>query len=281
MSSIFSLIRTNYHQMSSSQKGVADYVLNNSDKIILNTLSETAKACAVSEPTVLRFLQKIKFHSYQIFRIELAQEIAGDDTTLNSDDIALDDSPEMIKQKIIQATSKSILDSATVIESAVIECIARRIISARRILIIGVGASGAIAFDLFHKLIKLGLNVVQSNDAHMINILGSALGKEDYMIAISHSGESREILDAIQLAKDVHCSVGAITSYSKSSLAEQADEMICSSSFETHLRSDAMTSRIIQLMIIDMLYLTCMKLIGPNALKQVHKSRLVVSKNKT
>lgn len=281
MNSIFSMIRTNYNQLSSSQKGVADYVLSHSDKIILNTLSETAKACGVSEPTVLRFLQKIKYSSYQIFRIELAQEIAGEDTALNYDDIELDDSVETIKQKIIQATSGSILDASAVIEADMVERMARRILSAKRILIIGVGASGAIAFDLFHKLIKLGLNCVQSNDAHISNILGSALGKDDYLIAISHSGESREILDAIQLAREGRCPVGAITSYSRSSLAERADEMICSSSYETQLRSDAMTSRIIQLLIVDMIYLTAMKLIGPKVLKQVHKSRLVVSKNKT
>ena len=61
---VFALIRTKYNTLSESQKVVADYIMENPEQVIANTLSDTAYACSVSEPTVLRFLRKIDFTSY-------------------------------------------------------------------------------------------------------------------------------------------------------------------------------------------------------------------------
>ena len=40
---IFSLIRTKYNTLSSSQKDVADYILTNPDKVMMNTLNEIGR----------------------------------------------------------------------------------------------------------------------------------------------------------------------------------------------------------------------------------------------
>jgi DNA-binding MurR/RpiR family transcriptional regulator len=130
-------------------------------------------------------------------------------------------------------------------------------------------------------MIKLGLNIVYSNDPHLINILSMNLTSNDFMIVFSHSGESREVLDAVSIAKEQKCRVGAITSYSKSTLANRAEYVICSSSLETKFRSDAMTSRIIQVVIIDIIYVSIVTKLGDNIFPQIYKSRLAVAKNKT
>ena len=64
---IFSLIRTKYNTLSSSQKDVADYILTNPDKVMMNTLNEIAAACRVSETTVLRFLHKLNYNSCLLY----------------------------------------------------------------------------------------------------------------------------------------------------------------------------------------------------------------------
>lgn len=278
---VFSLIRAKYHTLSTSQKVVADYVLNHSSEVMLNTLNEIALACEVSETTVLRFLHKINFNSYQMFKISLTQELSKDSPTIVYKDISLGDSTEQIMEKIISSTISSLNDSLETIHPSNIRTFVDEIIKANKVLIIGVGASASIASDMYHKMIKLGLNTVYCNDPHLINILSMNLTAKDYMIVFSHSGESREVLDAISLAKEQKCKVGAVTSYSKSTLANRADCVICSSSLETKFRSDAMTSRIIQLVIIDIIYVSIVTKIGEDIFPQIYKSRLAVAKNKT
>ena len=278
MNTIFSRIRTSYHSLSEPQKGVADYILNHPEDLVRNTLNETAKASSVSEPTVLRFLRKIDYTSYQMFRIELARELTGDEPETNYDDVRFGDSLEAVMDKVIQATARSVLDSTAVITLESLEKAIEHILRADRILIAGVGASGAIAADFFHKVVKLGFFCAFATDPHLMNIQAAALGENDLIIAISHSGESREILDLVQNPAP---KVIALTSYSQSSLARRSAVVLCSSSYETKLRSDAMTSRILQLLIIDILYVAILAKLGPEGLEKVHRSRLAVAKNKT
>jgi RpiR family transcriptional regulator, carbohydrate utilization regulator len=278
---VLSIIRVKYNTLSSSQKVVADYVLNHSNEVMLNTLNELANACGVSETTVLRFLYKINFNSYQIFKISLSQELSKDTPNIVYEDVRFGDSIEQIMSKIISSTASSISDSVEVIDPNAVQKVVEKIITSKKILIIGVGASASIATDMYHKMIKLGLNAVYSNDSHLINILSMSLTAEDFMIVFSHSGESREVLDGVSIASAQKCKIGAITSYSKSTLANNVEYVICSSSLETKFRSDAMTSRIIQLVIIDIIYVSIVTRLGDKILPQIHKSRLAVAKNKT
>ena len=106
---LFSLIRTKYNTLSTSQKIVADYVLANPEKVMLNTLSEIAEICGVSETTVLRFLHKIDFKSYQLFRINLTQELSSNDSTSTSyEDVQFSDSIETIIEKVVLSTSSAV-----------------------------------------------------------------------------------------------------------------------------------------------------------------------------
>lgn len=194
---VLAIIRAKYNTLSSSQKVVADYVLNHSNEVMLYTLNELANACGVSETTVLRFLHKINYNSYQIFKISLTQELSKDTPNTVYEDVGLGDSVEQIMGKIISSTVSFINDSLEVIDSDAVEKFIEKIMSSKKILIIGVGASASIATDMYHKMIKLGLNVVYSNDPHLINILSMNLTPEDFMIVFSHSGESREVLDGV------------------------------------------------------------------------------------
>lgn len=277
---IFSLIRTKYNTLSSSQKDVADYILKNPDKVMMNTLNEIAAACNVSETTVLRFLRKLNYNSYQLFRINLTQELSKNRQETVYNDVGFHDSEREIIDKIIHSTVASIADSRQIIDPESVEKVVKKIRTANRIVVAGVGASGFIAQDMYHKLIKLGLNVVCSNDPHIMNILATGLDQNAFLLLFSHSGESREVLDMAAIAKEQGCEICAVTSYAKSTLANHAAYVLCSSSRETMFRSDAMTSRIVQLVIIDIIYVSLVTAMGDRIMVQVHKSRQAVAKNK-
>lgn len=281
MTNVIAHIRAKYTTLSSSQKRVADYVFDYADKVMISSLADFAAACDVSDPTVMRFLHKIGYDSYQIFRVNIAQELAAGKDENFYPDITQYDSIQDIRDKVLALTARSLQDSVTVIDANQIERLVGKILKANRIFIIGMGASSALAFDLHHKLLRFGLNASYSHDSHMINIICTGLKASDLLIVFSHSGESCEILDGMELAHANGTYVAAVCSYEHSSVVNAADCAILSSSFETKFRSDSLTSRIIQFAIIDMIYVSIVIKASPAMKENVNLTRIAVARNKT
>lgn len=278
---IFGQIRSKFNTLSASQKEIGQFVLKHPEQVMISSLNDLALACQVSEATVMRFLNKIGHTSYQVFRVNIAQSISQKSTTAFYDEVGTSDSTEEIVDKLLHTTSQAIVDSGQLIVAEHIDRFTQAILSAASITIIGVGSSAAQAFDFSHKLIKLGIRSSYYNDSHMINIQCAGLRRDDLLIAFSHSGESREILDGVHFAKKQGCPVLSVTSYRNSSLAAASDTFILSSSQETKYRSDAMTSRIIQMVIIDIIYVRLALSLKEDGIDAINRSRLAVAQNKT
>lgn len=280
MQSLFTDIRTKYNTLSPTQKQVANFILNNSEQVILLSITDLAEKCNTSETTVVRFLHKLGFKSYQVFRVRMAQEITEQSVQGVYEEITKEDSAEQIREKVILSTANSLQDLNKIIDGEVLERVIDLMISSEKILICGLGASGAVAMDAFHKFLRLGLNVSAFTDNHLMSIGCAHATPNTTVLAITHSGESRDILEAVGLAQEAHAHIVAFTSYQHSSVTKLAECVLLSSSNETKFRSDAMTSRILQLVIIDMLYVSIVLKLGRSAVRSVNKSRLAVAAKK-
>ncbi|MGE4282114.1 MAG: MurR/RpiR family transcriptional regulator [Clostridia bacterium] len=278
---LFTTIRTKYNTLSPTQKNIADFVLSYPDRVILFSIGDLAQKCSTSEATIMRFLRKLDFNSYQVFRVRMAQEISAESTQGIYEEITPDDTMGEIKKKVIQLTVSSVQDLHNLVDDQSLNKVIDLMSNAKRIIFLGVGASSVIAEDAFHKFIRLALNVNFCSDSHIMSILGTHTTSSDLIFAVSHSGESREILDAVELARNNGAKIVAMTSYAHSTLMKIADVVLLSSTNETAYRSDAMISRIIQLVVIDMLYVAMVLKIGPAAIKKVNQSRLAVAGKKT
>lgn len=280
MKTVFSHIRTRYHVLSPTQKRIADFVLNNSDEVIMLSLSQLAEKCNTSETTILRFLHKLGIDSYQVFRVRIAQDSSNHSGQAIYEEIQVGDSLAHIRQKVIMSTVNSIQDLDNLISTEVLDQVASLLAKAGRVLFFGMGASGVVATDAFHKFLRLGIAASCFNDTHFMNIACSHVDADTLVFVVSHSGESRDILDAASLAKQNQAKVVALTSYAHSTVARQADWVLLSSSNETKFRSDAMSSRILQLVIIDILYVAVVLKLGEAGIDKINTSRLAVAKKK-
>jgi len=279
-SGILTAIRTKYHTLSSVQKVVADYILAHAPEVVLLPISGLAAKCDTSETTVMRFLRKLDFDSYQVFRVKIAQELPHERMESVYGEIERGDSVESVMNKVIASTARSIGDLKQLVRADDIKKCVKMMRSAEKMFFIGVGSSSFIAFDAYHKFLRLGMNVSASSDTHIMSMMASHATGKDLVIAVSHSGESRDILDCVNLAGNSGSGVVVLTSYRGSSLAKVADVVLLSSSNETLYRSDALVSRILQLVIIDMLYVAMVLEMGPEAVKRINRARLAVASRK-
>lgn len=281
MTSLLTEIRTKYNLLSSTQKVIANYILDHPDTVSLLSITELAKKCHTSETTVMRLLKKLNYSSYQIFRINLAKEFSETPSESIIEEILGDDNINTIKKKVIGHTITAINDLEHSLKDETIETALNILLAAKRVLFFGVGASASISMDAMHKFGKIGLNVCSYPDPHFMNIIASHASSDDVLFAVSHTGESLEVLNTVAIAKKNKAKVIALSSFENSTLAQQADIFLSSSTNDKKYHSEAMASRIVQLTIIDILYLSAFMRNESVFFAALSDSRDAVGLNKT
>ena len=244
-------MRLIYDEMSKSEKQIADWISENPDKIISLSIVELAEKCRCSEATIVRFSKRLGLSGYQELKISLAAE--GDISPINSE-ISQNDSPFDIYSKICGDIYLSLEKTKKVLDSVCLDKACRAIADADRIVVFGLGNSAAISTDAAHKFLRAGLSCVAYSDNHMQVIAASHLSAGDVALAISHSGSSKDIVDALKLAKEHGAVTIAITNGGKSPILKYTDIALFTSADETQYNILALNSRIVQLAIIDVIY---------------------------
>ena len=169
---------------------------------------------------------------------------------------------------------QTINDTVAMCDEKIIQQVVEKIKKARKIMLCGLGASGIVCEDLQMKLVHMGYPAFFHSKPTMNKMMCSLLEKNDLMIIISFRGENSEIMNYATVAKKNNCPIVAITNYSNSPLALTSDIVLLSSSEEDDFRIGAMTSRLSQLMIVDILSVML-------ALNDIRKTKINLAKTHT
>lgn len=238
--------------LSPAERRVADAVLADPDGAMRGTVATLAQAAGVSDPTVIRFCRALGLDGFSGLRIALAQ--ADRQAT----------SPRVHRQvaagQPVGAAAEAVLDSAIAelerlrasLDPAALERAALALVRAGRIEIWGFGASAAVAEDAAHKLFRIGRGVVARADSHMQAMAAATLDGTSVVLAISHTGRSRELVDNVALAAANGAEVIAISA-AGSPLAERAAILLPAPVDEDTSVFTPMLSRLVHLALVDML----------------------------
>lgn len=244
-------IKMLYNEMGKAEKQIADWIENNPGKIISLSIVELAEQCKCSEATIVRFSKRLGLSGYQELKISLAQE--GGKTHVSTN-ITKEDNAYEIYEKVCNDIYLSLEKTKKSLNCSLMNEAAKKICNAKKIVIFGLGNSASVAIDVSHKFLRAGLNAVAYTDNHMQVIAASHLTKNDLAIGISHSGSSKDIVEALKIAKEHGASTITITNKGKSPILKYTDIVLSTSSDETEYNILALNSRIAQLAIVDALY---------------------------
>ncbi|MDH5637628.1 MAG: MurR/RpiR family transcriptional regulator [Nitrospinota bacterium] len=237
-----------------AERKVADYVLANSESILAQSVGEVAMGAQISEATVIRFCRTAGFSGFQNLKISLAREHVSPLASAVHQDITEKDKPEDVAAKVFHSNIESLKDTMAVAEPGKLSQAAEVIGRAARVLVIGVGTSAPGAFDAYAKLMRIGVPVTLQTDAHLQMMEAALLTKKDAVLAISHSGATMDPVETARVAKATGAAVVCITNNALSPLARISDIVLLTASRETLFRAEALSSRIAQATIIDILY---------------------------
>ena len=252
-SAVLIRIRSTIPELSRSEASVAEYICGHSDEVINQSVSALADCCGVSEPTVIRACRDMGFSGYQALKIALIQSATSAVNYSGAEVKAKDDMSSAI-QKVFGAALDAINLTRENLDVESMQKAAETLLGARRVYIFGVGGSAAVASDIQHKFSRLGLDATAYSDLNVQAIVATFAKRGDVVLAISHSGSSKVVVDNSALAKTNGATVISISSLGKSPLTELADISLYTAANETRYRIVAISSRIAELTIVDTLY---------------------------
>lgn len=222
-----------------------EYIQAHMETVMYNSLTELSEICSVGEATILRFCRKIGYKGYQDFKLASAQELSliqskqvNEDTFMNRIRINM--------QKVIEDTYEAMKKES--IEEAI-----KWMGETDDIIIYGVGHSGASALDFQSRLMRVGKNVQVVTDPHFQVMRSCSANEKSLIIAISLTGSTKDIVDAVSIAKERKAKIIAITSYVRSPLTKYADTVLLTSGKESPLDGGSMVGKVSQLYVIDTL----------------------------
>nr|WP_329604232.1 glucokinase [Undibacterium nitidum] len=250
-SAILSQIRRIRPDLSPAELRVAEHVLAHARAVVNDPIAEIARAADVSQPTVIRFCRSLGCEGLSDFKLRLASGLTGT-VPVTHIQVTNDDSALELGAKVLGNTASSILQVRSQLNRDMIERAIDLINHAKKLEFYAIGHYGVVAQDAQFKFLRLGIPSIAHTDSRLQSLSASVLNADDVVVISSSSGRLPELLEVAEKARERGAKVIAIAA-SHSPLIRKADVALIVDHVEdvtTHL---PMVSRILHLLVIDML----------------------------
>lgn len=252
-------IKSIYNDLTPAEIKVADYIINNLKDVHRLSISQLATKCKVSEATLTRFSKSCGFSGFAEFRTSLIPDILQWQQQRYQrsalEELSISDSTQDVVHKFGNKIIEGCEHAFSSLDKTQLDLAVNSIIGAHKTILMGNGGSVYLAGSTALKLMKLGLNTISYLDFNGMLASTILLNENDVALAISHSGETRETLESMALAKGSGCTTIVVTGRPRSTLAKMGDINLFYGSVALPLgrESEIGISRGIQAIVMDLL----------------------------
>ncbi len=253
-------IKSCYNTLPSSERLVADYVLERKDDLFQYPIKELARLSGTTQAAWTRFAQAIGYNGLKDLKNAYYAEA---NTSLQQADkgpkIAFKDvneytSLQSIADNICATSVQAVQTTYRLFDAGTFSDVVTKIVAAKQIQVFGVGTASVAAYDLYCKLCRIHYNVVFNQDHHMNLMTISQIGPDDVAIFFSDNAKNAEIMQLFNIAKERKATTIAITKLGNNALTTGCDHVIFATSPEIDKKSGITSSRFAQLFLVDTLY---------------------------
>ena len=211
---ILTVIQENMDSFSKGQKKIAGFILDSYDKAAFMTASRLGKKVGVSESTVVRFASELGYDGYPDMQRSLQKMIRNRLTTVQRIEVTNDRLGDQdLLSMVLQSDIDKIRQTLEELDRESFNRTVDAIVSARKIYIIGVRSSAALASFLHFYFNLIFDNVVLVSASTASEVFEGLLrvGEEDVVIGVSFPRYSSRTVRAMSFARDRGAEIIAIT----------------------------------------------------------------------
>jgi len=271
-------IRQLYPRLALNERRLADFLLSQPDRARHLSSQKLAEEAGVSQSSVVKFAQKLGYKGFPALKLALSESLAERDAITVHNHILSDDPLKVVGEKLLTEKISAIRATLDInSEEKLLETL-QLLKNANRILLVGIGASGLVAKDFSWKLMKIGINAVAEQDMHALLASVQGMAPGDVLLALSYTGERREINLAAQEAAQLGVDVLAFTGFTPNSLQQIASICLYTVAEEQSTRSAAISSTSAQLALTDLLFMALVQHDPERASSHIRHSEALVKK---
>lgn len=231
---------------------IADFITANASDVVHMSVTEVAERSGSSEGSVISLCQQLGARGFQQVKIAIARDLVQPVQFIH-EDLEPNDDLGTVVDKIFRSDLQALHDTQKALDLGQLSRAVAAIRKANRVEVFGIGSAATIAEDANYRLLRIGINSRATVDSHVQAITAALSSPDVAVLTISHSGSTIETLTATRLAKEAGATTIVVTNFGKSPILSHADIVLNTLARETQFRTEAMTSRIAQLAIIDAL----------------------------
>lgn len=245
---VLTLINSRFASMSTSEKRVAQYIQSNPDGIAMLSLQALAENCGTSDATVLRFCRSLGYSGFQDMKSTLIPELLrrGVNPTPELTDA---DPSAAYSARLAEDTRRTL----SLLSQETMNVVAAALVGSSRNLIVGLAGSGGVGRIFADTLASAGVPAIAISDRVEIERACDTIKPGQVVIGISHSGETPEVVAALDRSRDRKAVTVAMTNYSPSSVEKAAAHVFLTSVAEGLLGSYSCHPRVLELVVLEML----------------------------
>ena len=249
---ILEQIHASYFQLTTTEKRVADFVLNNSERVQFMSITQLAEECGTAEATISRFCRSLQLKGFNAFKLELAR-LSTPEKKLRQRSESLE-TPQGRFREVGRLSMDAIQQTIDLVDYKAMDRAVEMIEKAPHVMCIGSGGSMVMASDCAHQFSTVTPKVYAVSDTHTQMSACATMGLDDIIILFSYSGATTSGLQILELAKQRGVKTILVTRYNKSPAAKLADVVLLCGSNEGPYQFGSVPAKVAQLIVIDMLF---------------------------
>jgi RpiR family carbohydrate utilization transcriptional regulator len=273
---ILAKIRTQMPKLQGEEKLLGEYILLNHENVPKLSLVQLAEEADVHPSAVVRFCDEVGCEGFHALHTALAEidSVAASVFFEQVDGFDL----EHITNSVFQDVKRMLEETMASLSMEEMQRAVDAILAADQIVVIGMGTSGSTAQEFVYRLQWIGVSCKQYVDPHRQLMAVSLLDENDLVVAVSHSGRTRNVVNALKLAKERGAKTLCITDFTHSPLTEYADICLYAVHIENTLGVEMAATRAAHLAIVDAIMVAVALRDRERTLKSIKENeRLLVS----
>ena len=234
-------ITSRYNSLPKNQKKIADYFINNFDKIPFVNVQDLSVSTGASVASIVRFSQRAGFKGFSELRDAITGSLQKE--IHNNTIFPLFEKRTMEEDLLTEVANqdiKNINDTLNLVERKTFDYVIDRILKSERVFTAGLGISYLLAEILAYQLTQVGNSASVLQHSHtLFNEHILFLNPKDLLIVFSFPPYSKETIDAAEYAHKRKIDVIAITNkhaspatfFTKANLIVRSENMLYTNSF--------------------------------------------------
>ena len=210
-----------FKTLTPTEQKIARYILECPGEVVNMTVTELAQKCGTVPSAVNRMCKSVGVDGFSRFKIILAGDVEKNSLSVPHAPFDKSDTSSAIFGKVFASGVETLKNTCAMLDYSVVEDFVQKLSGADRIFLFGVGTSAVVATDAAYRFSQLGLQAYAYTDILQMHVMAKNMNHGDVAFAISHSGTTKAVVEAMRIAANSGAHTLALTSFSRSLLYKE------------------------------------------------------------